>query len=403
MKRTDVKTVLILCLALAFLAACSRVVDPARSLPPRKQGHDSQTLAAAGSHHERGAAETEGGAVAQENRVAPGTMRSTDLVLSAKINHLNRENNDLKSGQAELQSKIATLTTQLEQEREEQQEFREMMETNFDLLEQSVARSLSGQIASNRVANDATVPPAQPKAERIAPPTPRSPAGRIEAPREVLPPRARTTREGAAEPVIRTTQAGQPIDGPRRSAARGRQENEVLTPLPVLSAQRESESFEDPDLIPPVNPIVLSAIPEAKPLYERGFVHYAKGKFEESIRVYEEFLSRFGNDAHADNAQFWIGEANFRLQRYEASEAAYRQVLRNYEHKSTLEGFKTPDAIYRLGHIYLTRNRIGRAQYYFSNAARRFPESTSGRKSRRELDAIEVDTALGQGRPEPNT
>ncbi len=391
MKRTDVKTVLLLCTALAFLAACSHVADPARGLPPRKQRQDPEAMAPANADHDQRAPETEGGAVAQENRPAPGTMRSMDLVMAAKINHIKRENNELKSGQAELQSKIDTLNSQLDQEREEQQKFREMMETNFDLLEQSVARSLSGEIASNRNASDATVPPAKPKAERIAPPVRRSPAGQIEAPREALPPRARTAPDG------------QPASDPMRSAARSGDNNDTLTPLPVVLAERKSDSFEDPDLIPPAHPIVLSAIPEAKRLYERGFVHYAKGEFEDSIRVYKEFLRRFGDDSHADNAQYWIGEANYRLKRYEASEAAYRQVLRNYAHRSTLEGFKTPDAIYRLGHIYLARNMIGRAQYYFSNAARRFPESTAGRKSRSELDAIEVDTALGQGRTTPNS
>ena len=171
-------------------------------------------------------------------------------------------------------------------------------------------------------------------------------------------------------------------------------------PAAMATARNEPATLDDPDLKPPAQPQELRGIPEAKPLYEKGFVRFARGNYDASIRTYGDFLSRFGDDNHSDNAQFWIGESYFQLKQYEQAEAAYRQVLRRYEHRSTIEGFKTPDAIYRLGQIYLAREDARRASYYFGNVAARFPESTAGRKAQRELDALRLNTA-GGGRTAP--
>ena len=94
----------------------------------------------------------------------------------------------------------------------------------------------------------------------------------------------------------------------------------------------------------------------------------------------------------ADGFDPWISSAPVHIVVC-TSEAAYRAVLRVYDHRSTLEGFKAPDAIYRLGHIYLNKEKIDQAEYYFTNVARRFPQSTAGQKAQRELDAIRIDTA----------
>ena len=122
-------------------------------------------------------------------------------------------------------------------------------------------------------------------------------------------------------------------------------------------------------------------------------MYFAKGDYEESIKIYKDFVTRYPNDAHSDNAQFWIGEAHLQLKQVDQADAAFRQVLRNYAHKSTIDGFKTPDAIYKLGQISLLRNDRPRAEYYLGNVAERFPESTAGQRAQKELDGIRVNTA----------
>ena len=152
-------------------------------------------------------------------------------------------------------------------------------------------------------------------------------------------------------------------------------------------------SVDDSDLQPPDNPRRLQAHREAKPLYDKGFKHFAKKEYDQAIMVYQNFLNRYPEDIYSDNAQFWIAESYLRQNRMEEAENAYRKVLRHYDHRSSLEGYKTPEAIYRIGLTFLKRKDSRRAKYYFSNVARRFPNSSAGRKAQKELSSMIVNTA----------
>jgi tol-pal system protein YbgF len=157
-------------------------------------------------------------------------------------------------------------------------------------------------------------------------------------------------------------------------------------PLAAALVTANAKPYQDPDLIEPANPRQLTANRAAKSLYEKGFVLFGNRQYEQSILVYQNFLSRYPDDIYSDNAQFWIGEAYLRMDKLNEAEAAYRKVLREYAHKSTLEGYKTPDAIYRIGQIFAKRANDKLAKYYLQNVAQRFPDSSAGRKAQRELD-----------------
>ena len=145
--------------------------------------------------------------------------------------------------------------------------------------------------------------------------------------------------------------------------------------------------------MPPQQPRRLTAHAPAKPLYEKGFALFAKRDFEQSIIVFQNFLNRFPDDIYSDNAQFWIAEAYLNQSRPREAEDAYRAVLRNYEHRSTLEGYKTPDAIYRIGQAHLRRSDTEKARQYFEALGERFPETSAGRKAVRELATLGLNTA----------
>ncbi len=406
------------CALILTMAGCSALVDP--STGSRYQDADSadagETVASGGGDAALTGDSDSGGSAA----ALPAGSAAAE-----KLDALKRDNARLRIRQAESDAKVDALSEQLAQEREEQQRFREMMETNFDLLEQSVARSLTesmgrGERDVSRETGAATAmpigtpmetPTAQPCAAQAALTEESAPVRRLPPP---------TQAPAGTEPMTTWDEAGTtPMDnGTARAAAaeapRDSRANalDTLQPTPpewpssapipaaMATAQDDSATLDDPDLITPAQPQILRAIPEAKPLYEKGFARFARGNYDASIRTYSDFLSRFGEDNHSDNAQFWIGESYFQLKQYEQAEAAYRQVLRRYEHRSTLEGFKTPDAIYRIAQIYLAREDTRRARYYFGNVTARFPDSTVGRKARRELDALRVNTAVG-GRTAP--
>jgi len=350
-----------------------------------------------------------------------GAAESSDLMA------LRRDNDALRQEQLQSQRQIEQLNKQIASDREEQRRFREMMSTNFDLLEQSVSVTLAKSGDKG--------PPNPPPGARGATPAaladdpgrigaamtsnPRPPAGSAPAsaqpaqgtdakPATAGKPESRTA-PGEGRPVAAKTEARGPgaadSKAPgttaRPNGSSGSNANKSAAPVlavagvgvaaksgpPAAAGLQTSNGkpYEDPDLEEPSKPRQLSANRAAKPLYDKGFVLFGNRQYEQSVLVYRNFLNRYPDDIYSDNAQFWIGEAYLRMDKLDDAEAAYRKVLREYAHKSTLEGYKTPDAIYRIGQIYAKRSNEKLARYYLQAVAQRFPDSSAGRKAVRDL------------------
>ncbi|MCZ6646124.1 MAG: tetratricopeptide repeat protein [SAR324 cluster bacterium] len=303
--------------------------------------------------------------------------KPTAQMQSSEMRSLQEENESLRKSQQKTLRKVEALISQLEAEKAEQRRFRDMMATNFDLLEQSVALSLSKSAGGSPV-----VEPTELNLPRKRPAPPVSSAAMpAQAPR-ALPPAAAALSSARATSTINARKTNDTVKAVSLQVERT-----------VGTVEQRSTTFEDPDLTPPRNPRNLQGHRAAKIVYNRGFARFARGEFRQAIMIYEDFLERFPEDIYSDNAQFWIGESYFRQNRLLEAEGAYRKVLRNYEHRSTLEGFKTPDAIYRIGQTYLKRNEPRRARYYFTAAMERFPQTSVGRKAKRELATLSLKTA----------
>jgi tol-pal system protein YbgF len=300
--------------------------------------------------------------------------------VSSEVDALRQENAQLRDQQQALQTSLEAMQRTLAQNQEEQRRYRESMTKNFDLLEQSVALTLSKTITADLSQPAAPAAPAPAQAAKPAPmPAPKAAAPAPQAHASQAPP-APKSASMAAGPVPATL-SGHP---------------NAVQPTPVAMASVESAqqaAVEDPDLLPPQSPRHLTAHQEAKPLYEKGFVLFARKDYDQAIIAFQDFLKRFPDDIYSDNAQFWIAESYLDENRPAEAEAGYRAVLRNYEHRSTLEGFKTPDAIYRLGQMYARRGEVRRARQFYGVLAERFPETSAGRKAQRELDTLSVNTA----------
>jgi tol-pal system protein YbgF len=268
------------------------------------------------------------------------------------------------------------------------------MTKNFDLLEQSVSLTLSKTITA-----DLSGKPAAGPAPMAAPAAAAQPTGKPAAQTAQAAPGARpAATPKAARPAVAQAalpQAALPqAAAPRPATLSGNPAHVSAVPVAMGTAVAAQEAaLDDPDLLPPASPRHLSAHPEAKPLYEKGFTLFARKDYDQSIIVFQNFLKRFPDDIYSDNAQFWIAEAYLNENRPAEAESGYRAVLRNYEHRSTLDGYKTPDAIYRLGQLYARRGEQRRAHLFFGALAERFPETSAGRKAQRELDTLTANTA----------
>ena len=331
--------------------------------------------------------------VPKENpKEAPVKKKQTlGQLLKSQIAELQAENRELKETVAKLEEQQAQSNSGSGRV--------ESLEKTIALLERNII-DIKQKLETAVPAESPLPSEGKPKVE--APPPSQSPA-ELESP---LPQSPIETDGNGSKPIstgiikeIETPEKSKAIEtvslipsvkesGQKNNAESGKVAGPQETkPLPSTEKKGE-ESWEDPDLTPPLSPIRLTVMPGAKRHYQNAFKSFTKKSYLSAAQEFEQFIRRFPNDQDADNSQFWIGQCLYRTGNFLEAERAFRKVLKNYAHGDTVRGYKTPDAVLMLGRIYLKRDKPIKARSYFEHILANFPDSQSAGKARREIQAM---------------
>jgi len=352
--------------------------------------------------------------------ISKNELKERELNLQAKKNSTSKEEN------TELKEKIQSLEAQLIRQEKAFAELQDQWTTNFSLMEKAVSETLRENqqliaelqqsveaipntmvsseqpqlrqaLTTSQVTKKPSTPklPTSPKPQGITKP-PSSQPPSIPVVEEVSlaslqqkpkpPPlpevNALIQEEEQIDVPEQTSQTNLTLEestnGSQPNAAEEVVENE-LNPV---------ETFEDPDLKGPAEPLALQRRPGIKKLYNQGMSAFIQGDYPAAVDVFEGFVEEFEDDVDSDNAYYWIGYSQFKLGKWDAAESAFRKVLQNYEHRPTSQGFKTPDAIYMLGKLAETRKQPDRAAYYFKNVLENYPGSAAANNAQEDLRAL---------------
>ncbi len=113
--------------------------------------------------------------------------------------------------------------------------------------------------------------------------------------------------------------------------------------------------------------------------YRRGLSLLREQRFEEALGELEVFASDYPSHPYSDNALFWCGEIHYLRREYDDALRDFGRVEKLYPW-----GNKAPDALYRMGQIYLRRGDTARAQSYFNKVREQFPDTAAARLASRE-------------------
>jgi tol-pal system protein YbgF len=112
----------------------------------------------------------------------------------------------------------------------------------------------------------------------------------------------------------------------------------------------------------------------AQAAYQQAFDLLKKGQYPQAIRGFHDFLGRYPDNALANNAQYWIGEANYVSRDYPAALTEYRKVIDRYPN-----GSKVPDALLKIGIIHSVQNNWDKARAALTQVKTRYPNSSAAR------------------------
>jgi tol-pal system protein YbgF len=169
------------------------------------------------------------------------------------------------------------------------------------------------------------------------------------------------------------------LDGMEQKLA-GQQE-EIADLRRELAAQKVTRHGENtiPAGVSQTSPAAdAAATPPASPTetYLEAFGDYASGRFEQAITGFETFLDYFPANNYAGNAQFWLGECYFHLEKYDRAVREFQKVVDNYP----LSG-KAPNALLRMAPALRKLNQFEQARQALQSLQQRYPNSTAAQKA----------------------
>ncbi len=69
---------------------------------------------------------------------------------------------------------------------------------------------------------------------------------------------------------------------------------------------------------------------EAEGLYTKGRLLLVQGEYENSITIFNQFLSKYGENSFTANTIFWIAENTFQLGKFSEAKALYERLVKAY-------------------------------------------------------------------------
>lgn len=120
--------------------------------------------------------------------------------------------------------------------------------------------------------------------------------------------------------------------------------------------------------------------------YQKAFNTLKDGQYEQAITEFQGFLSQYPTGDFSDNAQYWLGEANYATRRYNVAVQEFRKLL---ELRPTSS--KAADAMLKLGYAYYELGQWDSARTTLTDVVNRHANSTAARLAESRLQKMRLE------------
>ena len=123
---------------------------------------------------------------------------------------------------------------------------------------------------------------------------------------------------------------------------------------------------------------------QEKDAYRSAFNLLKEGRYDRSIKAFTAFMSSFPGSSYADNAQYWLGEANYVSRKYSAAVSEFGKVIATYP-----ESTKVPDAMLKLGFTHYELKQWAKSREVLSAVVQKYPKSSAAKLADTRLKRIQ--------------
>lgn len=180
---------------------------------------------------------------------------------------------------------------------------------------------------------------------------------------------------------------------------------EPVATAPPVDADDDFGAMPDVELVPPpanapveetpsapamtaAGPIPGDSVdPEAEKVsYDEAFGALKDGRYAESARRFQAFLTQYPNSDLAGNAAYWLGESYYVTQNYRIALQSFEDLLRRYP-----DNQKAPDALLKVGYCHYEMKQWDRAESTLTQVMQDYPDTTVARLAEGRLRALRLE------------
>ncbi len=151
-----------------------------------------------------------------------------------------------------------------------------------------------------------------------------------------------------------------------------------------LAVETEStpteESVETETSIETKEPVDPS---KAEADYQKAFSLLKQSQYDQASVAFKDFLKSYPDSAFADNAQYWLGEANYVTQKYELAINEYQALCNTYP-----DSKKVSHALLKIGYSYDELGNTADAEKTLKEVKAQYPGTTAARLAEERLRKI---------------
>ncbi len=117
--------------------------------------------------------------------------------------------------------------------------------------------------------------------------------------------------------------------------------------------------------------------------YERAFNLLKEGRYELAVKAFKAFVQTYPKGRYTDNAQYWLGEANYVQRDFKTALIEFEQVVNNFPNSP-----KRPDALLKMGYTYQALGDNDKARLSLNSVRMNYPDTTAARLAGKRLQEL---------------
>ncbi len=161
----------------------------------------------------------------------------------------------------------------------------------------------------------------------------------------------------------------------------------VVSPTPrIIAAPLPTPPAATPSMATPTPAANASDISREQVMYQRALDALRKGRHDQAISDFQDFITHYPKSEFASNAYYWLGESNYATRHYEVAITHFKKVINAYPGSS-----KVADSTLKLGFAYHELGEREQARKILSDVVSRYPNTRVAQFATERLQKIKND------------